>query len=202
MTTDDNSADIWNAAAPTFDNEPDHGLRDPIVRQAWTDLLASFLPAAPTKILDIGCGTGSLSVLMAGLGHQVTGIDFSSAMIELAKTKASAHDHSIQFHVMNAASPQLPANQFDAIVCRHLLWALPDIDQVLARWLKFLKKPGRLVLIEGFWHTGAGLHAEQITKALPPSIISIVVHPLSQQPDLWGGPVNDERYAVIADVVE
>jgi ubiquinone/menaquinone biosynthesis C-methylase UbiE len=199
MTTDDNSADIWNAAAPNFDNEPDHGLRDPVVRQAWTTLLASFLPTSPVNVLDIGCGTGSLSVLMAGLSHQVTGIDFSPAMIELAQAKAAAQDYQIEFHVMDATSPYLTASQFDVIICRHVLWALPDISQVLERWLRLLRKPGRLVLIEGFWHTGAGLHAEQIRMALPSSLANITVHPLSQQADLWGDPVNDERYAIVAD---
>ncbi|MGB4872206.1 MAG: class I SAM-dependent methyltransferase, partial [Candidatus Promineifilaceae bacterium] len=40
-------------------------------------------------ILDIGCGTGSLSAVLAGLGHQVTGIDLSPVMISIAQTKAA-----------------------------------------------------------------------------------------------------------------
>ena len=71
----------WDAAAPTFDDEPDHGLRDPGVRQAWADRLRSWLPARPGDVLDIGCGTGSLSLLASEQGHRVTGVDLSPAMV-------------------------------------------------------------------------------------------------------------------------
>ena len=62
---------LWDEAAATFDNEPDHGLRDPLVRDTWLDQLRRWLPPPPAAILDIGCGTGSLSLLMAELGYQV-----------------------------------------------------------------------------------------------------------------------------------
>lgn len=80
----------WNAQAKSFDEEPDHGLRDPVLRAAWTKLLKRCLPEAPVSILDIGCGTGSLSLVLAGLNHRVLGIDFSEAMILEAARKARA----------------------------------------------------------------------------------------------------------------
>ncbi len=109
----------WDAAAPGFDAEPDHGLHDPAVRQAWAELLRAYLPPPPASVLDLGCGTGSLTVLLAALGHAVTGLDFSGAMIALAEAKADAEAqakaagaapaagpwHRPQFHVMNAAEP-------------------------------------------------------------------------------------------------
>jgi len=64
-------------AAETFDDQPDHGLRDPRVLAAWTGLLNDWLPAGKSNVLDAGCGTGSLSLVLAGLGHQVSGIDIS-----------------------------------------------------------------------------------------------------------------------------
>jgi len=94
-------------------------------------------------VLDIGCGTGSLSVALAGLGHKVTGIDLSPLMIPQAQAKAAAHGFQTKFHVMDAAFPQLSYQQFDVIICRHLLWALPEPEQVLQRWIEFLKKKGR-----------------------------------------------------------
>jgi 2-polyprenyl-3-methyl-5-hydroxy-6-metoxy-1,4-benzoquinol methylase len=190
----------WDEAAASFDNEPDHGLRDPSVRGAWTKLLKTWLPATRATILDAGCGTGSLSVVLAELGHDVTGIDLSPAMILLGETKAAAAEQSITFQVMDAAFPQMLLRQFDAIVCRHLLWALPEPAQVLRRWIELLKPGGRLVLIEGYWKTGAGLHAREIVEALPASLINISVQDLSETPELWGGRVTDERYAVSADL--
>jgi 2-polyprenyl-3-methyl-5-hydroxy-6-metoxy-1,4-benzoquinol methylase len=191
---------MWDAAAASFDNEPDHGLRDPVVRETWTQLLETFLPAPPATVLDAGCGTGSLSVILAGLGHQVVGIDLSPAMISRAKVKATALGHAIPFHVMDAAAPWLLPHQFDVIICRHLLWALPDPRAVLLRWADLLKENGRLALIEGHWQTGAGLRAQQVVEALPVSLLPISLQNLSDRSDLWGGAVTDERYALIAEL--
>jgi 2-polyprenyl-3-methyl-5-hydroxy-6-metoxy-1,4-benzoquinol methylase len=188
----------WDNAATTFDDEPDHGLRDPIVRAAWTKVLSSWLPEPGGLILDIGCGTGSLSLLMAQLGHGVTGIDLAPAMIAQAEAKAEAAGQQIPFQVMDAAQPDFAPQQFEAIVCRHLLWTLPDPPAVLQRWAELLKPGGRLVLIEGFWQTGAGMHATAVMQAMPPPLTILAVQPLSDQPALWGGEVTDERYAVVA----
>lgn len=194
------SRNYWNDQASSFDDEPDHGLRDPIVLEAWTTLLKKWLPSTPAKVFDIGCGTGSLSVVLSGFGHIVTGIDFSPAMIALAQAKAATHGHQIKFEVMDAAFPQFSAQQFDVIVCRHLLWALPEPEQVLQRWLKLLKQNGRLFLVEGYWNTGAGIHTNELTAMLPSSFINVTVQNLSDDPNFWGGAVADERYAIIADL--
>lgn len=188
----------WDSAAASFDNEPDHGLRDPTVRSAWASLLSGSLPPPPQSVLDIGCGTGSLSVVLAQMGYIVTGIDLSPEMIAMARAKAEANGLAVTFEVMDAAQPQLAPRQFDALVCRHLLWALPGTAQVLERWVRLLKPGGRLLLVEGFWHTGGGLHASQVTQALPGSLTGVNVQDLSSQPGLWGGPVADERYAITA----
>lgn len=192
---------VWDTEAASFDDQPDHGLRDSITLAAWTTLLKQSLPSNRADLLDVGCGTGSLSLICAGLGCKVTGIDVSPQMIALAKAKAAASNLSIQFHVMDAAFPQFPPQQFDVLVCRHVLWALPEPQSVLQRWTRLLKPTGRLLLIEGFWHTGAGLHSEQILQALPALHTHARVQNLSDQPELWGGEVKDERYIVVVDLL-
>ncbi len=187
----------WDQAAASFDDEPDHGLHPPPVLHAWTAFLRQWLPPTSAAVLDVGCGTGSLSVVMAGLGHQVTGIDRSPAMIAHAQAKANAQGKTITFHVMDAARPQLSSATYNVIVCRHLLWALSHPDLVLERWADLLVPHGRMILIEGFWHTGGGLHAAELLALLPTA--RTTVRNLSDQPDYWGKPVQDERFAVIAD---
>ena len=190
---------FWDNEADTFDNEPDHGLRDPIAREAWTNLLTNSLPSPPASVLDIGCGTGSLSLVLAGLNYDVTGIDLSEAMIARAKAKTKAAGHLISFKVMDASQPDFSGQQFDVIVFRHLLWALPEPALALQRWSKILAPRGRLLLIEGYWHTGAGLRSQQVIEILPSSFVSVKVKDLGGQSDLWGGEITDERYIVIAD---
>jgi ubiquinone/menaquinone biosynthesis C-methylase UbiE len=87
---DPDPAAAWDAEAATFDDEPDHGLRDPEVRRAWRALLAGALPPAPARVADLGCGTGSLAVLLAEEGHAVHGVDVSPAMVDRARAKAAA----------------------------------------------------------------------------------------------------------------
>jgi ubiquinone/menaquinone biosynthesis C-methylase UbiE len=192
------SRKLWDDAAPTFDDEPDHGLRDAIVHQTWTELLKPSLPNPPLTVLDIGCGTGSLSLVLAESGHVVTGIDFSSTMIALAEKKAKTANQPIIFQTMDAAFPEFPSQQFDAILCRHLLWTLPEPADILRRWVGLLKPKGRLLLIEGFWETGAGLKAQAIEDMMPSQMTDISVQHLSDQRNLWGKAVSDERYIITA----
>ena len=194
------SQQYWDEAAATFDHEPDHGLRDPLILEAWTTLLKTWVPATSATILDVGCGTGSLSVILAELGHKVTGVDLSPAMLALAKAKAAAQGLHIEFEVMDAAFLHFPQQQFDMLICRHLLWALPEPKLVLERWRKLLKPMGRLTLIEGFWVTGAGLHSSELIEMLPASFSHVSLQNLSNQSTLWGQPVTDERYAILADL--
>ena len=121
-------------------------------------------------------------------------------LISAAKAKAITDGLEVEFHVMDAAFPDLPSRQFDAMICRHLLWALPEPDEVLQRWTGLLKRNGKLILVEGFWGAGGGLHFKDVVKMIPASFTSLTIENLSDYPDLWGRNVSDERYAIIADL--
>lgn len=97
--------DEWDDRAATFDDEPDHGLRDPQVRDAWAELLASVLPGPPATIADLGCGTGSLTVLPAEAGYDMHGLDRSPRMLEHAVRKAQRAAVSVSLRPGDAALP-------------------------------------------------------------------------------------------------
>lgn len=190
--------EFWDQAAKSFDEEPDHGLSDPTIRHAWVGLIKVLLAGPLGRALDLGCGTGSLSLILAELGYEVVGIDLSPKMISLAREKAAQAGREIEFQVMNAADPQLAEGQFSVLVCRHLLWTLPERERVLERWARLLMPGGVLLLVEGFWYTGAGMHVGEAVAVLSPDFQELWVWDLSGEPALWGGPVEDERYAVRA----
>jgi SAM-dependent methyltransferase len=187
----------WDAEADGFDDQPDHGLRDPSVRAAWWSLLSDQLPAPPVRVLDVGSGTGSLAVLLAERGYEVVGVELAPRMVDRAVRKARDHAVDVDFRVGDAADP-LVEGVFDVVLGRHILWALPDPPLALERWLRLLVPAGRLVLIEGFWHTGSGITAADFLPILSSRTRALTWRRLSDEPALWGGPVSDERYLIVA----
>ncbi|MFE4536239.1 methyltransferase domain-containing protein [Streptomyces scopuliridis] len=191
MTTID-----WDSLADTFDQEPDHGLLDPDVRAAWAARLESWLPGTPSRVLDLGCGTGSLALLAAEQGHRVTAVDLSPRMVGLARSKLAGTDAEVL--VGDAGRPPVGERTFDVVLGRHVLWMLPDPEEALRHWASLLRPGGRLVLIEGVWSGTGGLPAARLTAALAPLTERVHHERLSADPALWGRPVDDERYALIA----
>ncbi|MGW3886995.1 class I SAM-dependent methyltransferase [Streptomyces sp. NPDC005055] len=210
-------AGYWDAAAERFDEEPDHGLRDLETRDAWANLLNSWLPSRPADVLDVGCGTGSLSLLAAGAGHCVTGVDLSPRMVERARAKLTAAGLAGRFLVGDAAAPPTGDQRFDVLISRHQMWTLPDPHTALADWISRVRPGGTLILVEGRWGeatqsatpyvAGAGtlpwaggIGATDLAVAVRPLVTDLRVEPLDGQAALWGRTVTDERYAVIATV--
>ena len=136
--------EFWDAQAASFDEEPDHGLLDPGVRAAWAEVLLPEMPRAPARVVDLGCGTGSVTLLLARAGHDVHGVDLSDGMVAAARAKVGA---SARVSRGDAADPLFEPASVDVVFARHVLWALPDPDTALARWVRLLRPgsagPGR-----------------------------------------------------------
>ena len=141
----------WDRRASTFDDETGHGLFSDQQRQAWLDLLARLAGRAPQRALDVGCGTGFLTLMLAELGHDVTGIDLSPQMIDRARRKAEQASLQIDFRIGDAVAIDCADETYELVVGRHLIWTLPDPQRGVAEWLRVLRPGGRLILIEGKW---------------------------------------------------
>jgi SAM-dependent methyltransferase len=191
-------ARYWDEQAAAFDEEPDHGLRDPAVRAAWERLLRAHLPPAPARVIDLGCGTGSLAVLLAGAGYEVQGLDVSARMVEAAEAKARAAGVLVSFREGDAAAPPYRAGSADVVLGRHVLWALPDPGDALRRWVELLAPGGRLVLVEGRWSTGAGIPADACRELVLRHRREAVLERLDDAA-LWGREIDDERYIVVSE---
>ena len=193
----DDQRAYWEAQAASFDDEPDHGLRDPVTRDAWRRLLRGLMPATPGDVVDLGCGTGSLAVLLAEDGHGVRGTDLAEAMVTAARVKAEQAGVDVEVRQGDAGDPAYAPGSCDVVLARHVLWALPRPDVVLARWVRLLRPGGRLVLVEGRWSTGVGLRASELESLVLAHRAHVETTRL-QDPALWGGPVRDERYVALS----
>lgn len=184
----------WDAEADAFDEPADHGLRDPAVRSAWLQLLRDHLPNPPGRVADLGCGTGTLSILLARAGYQVDGLDFSPRMIDLARRKTRGVA-GVQLIQADAFSPPLPDAAYDVVLSRHVLWAMPDPATALRRWVRLLAPAGRLVLVEGRWSNGAGLAAQETVRLVEDAGRDATLTRLTD-PSYWGRAITDDRYLV------
>lgn len=142
--------EYWNRRSVDYDDSPGHSLSGDLERDAWQAILRETLPPAPAEVLDVGTGTGFLALLVAGLGHRVTGIDVAEEMLLHARQKATdlSADHTPTFAQGEATATGLPGASMDVIVCRHVLWTLPDPAAAFRRWLDVLRPGGRLIAFD------------------------------------------------------
>ncbi len=81
----------------------------------YVETLLDYFDRPAQKVLDLCCGTGNLSELMAMSGYTVVGVDRSAAMIEQARRKAQENRSSVRYYVQDAAELEL-GETFDLIV--------------------------------------------------------------------------------------
>lgn len=119
--------------------------------EEWAGLLSSLLKAYGKDIktvLDLGCGTGTLTMLLANMGYDVMGVDYSEDMLSVAYEKAHSSDKDILFINQDMRELELP-NEVDAIVCVcdsiNYMITDEDIEATLLRVYDSLKKDGLLI---------------------------------------------------------
>ncbi|HEY4469725.1 MAG TPA: class I SAM-dependent methyltransferase [Stellaceae bacterium] len=139
----------WNRRAAGFDSDFGHSIRTAAERAAWDRILGLVLGGrAPLDALDVGCGTGFLSLELAGRGHRVTGIDFAPQMLAEAQRKAAAQGLAVRFEEGDAEALRFSDASFDLVITRHVLWTLPHPEAAIDEWIRVLRPGGRLAIID------------------------------------------------------
>jgi SAM-dependent methyltransferase len=114
-------------------------------------LVAEVLPATPVRILDVGCGSGALSLELARAGHDVTAIDPDPTAIELAER--TVHDRRpgrLAYHQGDMATWAADEASFDLVVTTRTLHHVPEPAAALERIRHWLRPGGRLVCVDFF----------------------------------------------------
>ncbi|NUC73048.1 methyltransferase domain-containing protein [Haloterrigena sp. SYSU A558-1] len=210
----------WDGRAASYDGDSHHAIHGDEQRDAWLSILREWIGDGdpPRRILDVGCGTGVISLLLAEIGHDVTGVDLSTDMLERARAKARERDRSVEFRNGDAESISDPENAYDLVTARHLVWTLPNPLAALREWQRVVRPGGRIVLIEGHWDFDEAfdgyreIHDElPLYDGRPPGELVDVLekHGLERveyeplmESVLWGEEPNYEQYVVAGDVPE
>lgn len=140
----------WDRRAAHFDEDFGHSIRTAAERAAWDRIFGLVLPGRePLDALDLGCGTGFLSLELASRGHRVTGVDFAPAMIARAELKAAERGLAVRFEQGDAEQLPFAPASFDLAISRHVLWTLPHPEAAIDEWRRVLRPGGRLVVVDG-----------------------------------------------------
>ncbi len=143
--------DRWAPAYDAYDN-PVVALDGPIVERLGGNVRGR-------RVADIGCGTGRHSLRLARAGAEVTGVDFSSGMIDALRAKEPPASLRLVEHDLTRGIP-LPDDAFDLVLCCLVLEHLPDLAGMIQEMAR-IGRPGARVVVTDLhpqW-TQRGVHA-------------------------------------------
>ena len=183
----------WDRRAAGFDEDFGHSIKSPAERTAWDRILDLAVPAqAPLDALDVGCGTGFLSLELAARGHRVIGIDLAPAMLAAARSKAAAQGLSVRFEEADGENLPFAPRSFDLVISRHVLWTLPHPEAAIADWLRVLRPAGRLAIIDGAQYQEAAASPQRENARTSPEYAAI-----GDRLPFYGGRPREEIEALL-----
>lgn len=120
----------------------------------WRGLLERCLgDCQKNKILDVGCGTGFISLLLAQIGCDVIAIDNNVAMLKEAEkiSEQLGFSNKITFMLKDTELVDFPDNTFNAVVSRHAFWLFNNPKKVYAQWYRILNSGGCMLNLDANW---------------------------------------------------
>jgi ubiquinone/menaquinone biosynthesis C-methylase UbiE len=182
----------WDRRAAHFDEDFGHSIKTDAERAAWDRILDVVVPGGALDALDVGCGTGFLSLELAARGHGVVGIDLAPAMLQTARDKAAARGLAVRFETADAEQLPYPARSFDLVISRHVLWTLPNPQAAIADWLRVLRPHGRLAIIDGAQYNDASAPPQRENARTSPEYAAV-----GDRLPFYGGRPREEIEALL-----
>src|SRR5882762_9704030 len=184
----------WGRRAAGFDADFGHSIRTTAERAAWDRILDLVVGGRGTlDALDVGCGTGFLSLELAGRGHRVTGVDFAPQMLAEARRKAASEQSlTVRFEEGDAEALQFSDASFDLVITRHVLWTLPHPEAAIDEWMRVLRPGGRLAIVDGAQYNDASAPPQRENARTSAEYAAI-----GDQLPFYGGRPRQEIEAVL-----
>lgn len=137
----------WDGVIDVWDDFVESGKDWSRIRIHGRVLLQTIGPVRGLSVLDVGCGQGHFSRLLAGRGGRVTGIDWSRRMIEQARHHEARKPLGITYRHLDARRLALAWSRphFDLAVASMSLMDMPDLPSVLKGVRGALRPEGRWV---------------------------------------------------------
>ncbi len=130
-------------------------IADQYEKKIWFDqyilgvarLKKKLLSKASGRILDVACGTGQNFALFAP-DSEITGIDLSPKMLDVARENANRHNLNVNLAVMDAEKLEFPDGSFDTVVSTLSTCTFPNPIQALQEIKRVCRPNGRILLLE------------------------------------------------------
>lgn len=119
------------------------------LHRAWKRRLVRLARLGPgQRALDLCCGTGDVAFALARTGARVTGMDFSPAMLAVARARAGREAGAVEFQEGDALHLPFAADSFDVVTISYGLRNLADFAAGLAEMGRVLRPGGRLLVLD------------------------------------------------------
>lgn len=138
---------VWDRRVNEWSGTVDASPAFARLRERMLELAA---PVATDRCLDLGAGTGFLTLPLAELAGSVLATDLSAQMLGFLRADAERTGAAITTLAADMAQLQLPASSFDLIVSSYAFHYLPDLDkqQLLAKMYDWVVPGGRIVIAD------------------------------------------------------
>jgi phosphatidylethanolamine/phosphatidyl-N-methylethanolamine N-methyltransferase len=124
----------------------------------------------PVKILEVGVGTGLL-LSQYPVSSQITGVDLSDEMLEVAKRRVKKLPHmKIHLEIMDAEHLEFADASFDCVVLPYVLSVTPNPEALIKELQRVCEKNGTIIILNHFSGSGVWYLLEKLVKNLAEKI--------------------------------